>query len=134
MAKLIIIRSNEYLNRLRAYRIYLNGIKLGNVGNGETKEFTVRPGKHQVCAKIDWCGSRTLSFEVAENETKTYEVGGFKHGNWLMPVSMTIVILHFILLFTIDFSYTFFLVLPAFLVFVYYTTIGKKDYLFIKEF
>ena len=134
MAKLIIIRNSEYVNRLRTYRIYLDGVKLGNVANGDSKEFEVPAGQHQVWAKIDWCSSPTISFEVKEQQAKTYQIGVFPGANWLIWTSIGILILHFFLSFTIHFSYAIYLIVPAFLVLIYYMTIGRKRYLSIREF
>jgi hypothetical protein len=134
MVKLIIIRNSEYVNRLRTYRIYLDEVKLGNVGNGEAKEFIIPAGRHQVCAKINWCSSPTLSFEVNDQETRTYQVGNFRHSNWLIPLSIAILILHFLLSVTLHFKATIFLLAPPFAVLIYYMTLGYKRYLSIKEF
>ena len=134
MAKMIIIRNTEYVNRLRAYRIYLDEVKIGQVGNGEAKEFIIPAGKHQVCAKINWYSSATLFFEVSDQETRTYQVGNFRHSNWLIPLSIAVLILHFLLSFTLHFKYTIFLLVPAFAVLIYYMTLGYKKYLSIKEF
>lgn len=134
MAKLIIIRNAEYVNRIRTYRIYLDGVKLGSVANGAAKEFTIPAGQHQVYAKIDWCYSPTISFEVKEQETKTYQIGAFPNANWLVWVSIGILILHFFLSFTIHFPYVIYLVVAPFLVLFYYMTLGHKRYLSIKEF
>ena len=134
MAKLIIIRNSEYANRLRSYRIYLDGVKLGNVANGDSKEFVISAGRHQVYAKIDWCSSPTISFDIKEQEAKTYQIGAFRYANWLIPLSIGILVLHVFLSFTIHFSYAIYLLAPAFLVLFYYMTIGYKRYLSIKEF
>ena len=134
MAKLIIIRNSEYVNRLRTYRIYLDGVKLGNVANGDSKEFEVPAGEHQVWAKIGWCSSPTISFEVKEQQAKTYQIGVFPGANWLVWVSIGILILHFFLSLTIHFSYAIYLLAPLFLVLFYYMSIGRKKYLCIREF
>lgn len=134
MAKLIIIRNSEYVNRLRAYRIYLDGVKLGNVANGDSKEFEVSAGQHQVWATIDWRSSRKISFEVKEQQAKTYQIGLFPGANWLVWVSIGILILHFFLSLTIHFSYAIYLLAPLFLVLFYYMSIGRKKYLSIREF
>jgi Flp pilus assembly protein TadB len=77
----------------------------------------------------------TLSFEVSDLETKTYQVGNFRHSNWLIPLSVAILLLHFLLSVTVHFKYTiFFLLAPAFAVLIYYMTLGYKKYLSIKEF
>jgi hypothetical protein len=134
VAKLIIIRNSEYVNRLRTYGIYLDGVKLGNVANGDSKEFDVPAGQHEVLAKIGWCTSPTISFEVKEEQAKTYEVSVFPGANWLIWTSIGILVLHFFLSFTIHFSYTIYLIAPAFFVLIYYMTIARKKYLSIKEF
>jgi len=134
MAKLIIIRNSEYVNRLRTYLIYLDGVKLGNVANGDSKEFEISAGHHQVWAKINWCSSPTISFDVNEGKAKTYQVGAFPCANWLIWTTIGILILHFFLSFTIHFSYAINLIVPTFLVLFYYMTIGRKRYLSIKEF
>lgn len=100
MAKINIIRTNEWNNRGREIGIYIDGQKAGTIANGETKEFQVSTGQHQLYAKIDWCSSQEFSCLV-ENETKTLVLSGFKNSSFLS--------------------------LP------YYLTLGRKNYLLIKE-
>lgn len=133
MATINIQRTSEYNNRARDFIIYIDGQKAGTIANGETKEFTVPPGQHKVHAKIDWCSSRELSVNCDEPMAKTFSVGGFKHGKWLMPVAMGLIVLHIILKYTIQFDYVIYLIIPAFLFLLYYLTIGRKNYLSIAE-
>lgn len=129
MSSITIQRNREYNNRFRSFRIFIDGREVGKIGHGETKTFTVTPGAHRVMAKIDWCSSEEVEVNVQEHETKMLAVSGFRHGNWLMPLSGGIIALHFILKLTLDFSYTIALVLPVFLFLFYLMTFGRDKYL-----
>jgi hypothetical protein len=68
MPNLRIIRSAEFSNRIRSFRLYLDGTKIGDIANGEIKDFEITPGRHRLIAKIDWTTSNEIEFEVAEQD------------------------------------------------------------------
>ena len=72
MAILRIIRDSGYADRLRAYQVIVDGKHVGDLRDGQTKEFPVSAGQRQLSLKIDWCGSKTVSFSVAEDDTVTF--------------------------------------------------------------
>lgn len=76
MAKIIINRSAEFSNLLRSIEIYLGETKLGELKNGESKEFEVEPGKYELRAKIDWCGSNKIDLKIDNNQTLRYNLSG----------------------------------------------------------
>ncbi len=88
MAKLILKRTSEWVNSMRHISIYLNEKKIDSIANGETKTFEVEPGKHILRAKLDWCTSKPLVFDLPEGNTLEIELSGFKYGRWLMPVAL----------------------------------------------
>jgi hypothetical protein len=133
MPTINITRTSAYMNRLRDYQLYLDGKKIGTIGNGQTKQLETTAGQHTLLAKIDWCSSETVSFTLSESETQNLRVDGFKHAHWMMPVAMGAIALHFVVNLFFDFYYTIFLVIPAFLLLLYYMTIGRKSYLQLKE-
>ena len=133
MGSIIINRTSEYLNRLRNYGVYIDGKKVDTISNGETKKFNISAGQHSILTKIDWCSSQTLSVDINDNETKSFKVGGFKNGNWLIPAGLVIPILSFIASSLFDFDYLFYLIIPIFLLMVYYMTLGRRQYLTLKE-
>lgn len=133
MAILYLRRTSEYLNRWRRFSIYIDGKQIGLIGNGETREFNIPPGQHSVYSKIDWCSSQALSFSIKENEVLAFKVGGFKYGYWLMPTGLAILVLSLAANILFDFGYLFYLVIPIFLLLVYYLTIGRKRYLTLEE-
>jgi hypothetical protein len=133
MATISIKRTSEYNNRLRDYQLFLDGTKIGAISDGQTKEFETTSGHHTVVAKIDWCSSPELPLTLNESDNKELIVGGFKNGNWIMPVAIGIIGAHFILSFAFNFNYGIFLVIPAFILLVYYLTAGRKKYLTLTE-
>ena len=133
MATLIINRTSEYINKLRDYGIYVDEQKIGTIADGESKEFTVPAGKHSVYTKIDWCSSPVVSVVLQDHETRNLHTGGFKNAKWLMPAGLVLIVLSFIINFFVAFTYLFFLLVPIFLILVYFITIGRKQYLTLSE-
>jgi hypothetical protein len=60
-----IAREKRYNAVYRNFQIIIDGVKVGEIGPGETRHFRVAPGSHTVEVKIDWCRSPPLS--VAKN-------------------------------------------------------------------
>ena len=62
-----------------AYTLYVDGVKLGDIGNGKFKSYSVEPGEHVIQAKymilgsIPYIKSRTLNITVAENQALQLE-------------------------------------------------------------
>ena len=136
MPKLIIKRSSEWNNRMRDIGIYLDDKKIGEIGNGEFKEFDIPEGIHKLKAKIDWCKSEILEFETSENEIKKIELSGFKMPKYLMPISLIIMIAYFTMQSFFNIKAPVFmllLILPAFTYLFYYLTFGRNKYLRLKD-
>jgi hypothetical protein len=129
MATVIVNRKSEVLNLTRNYGIYIDGKKVGTIANGETQEFSLPPGSHTVIAKIDWCSSPAVSFDLEAEEVKSLKVGGFKHGNWLMSFAPLLIILATITNVKYGNKYLVLLSIPVFLLLIYYLTLGRKKYL-----
>jgi len=133
MATMVLNRTSEYGNRLRNFGVFVDGKKAGTIANGETKKFNVLSGQHTLVTKIDWCSSPTLVFSIGDNEIKNFKVGGFRNAKWLMPTALIIIILSYIVSFIYEIDYLFYLVIPFFILIVYYLTIGRKRYLTLIE-
>lgn len=129
MARIILNRTSEYVNRLRNYNIYIDEKKIGTIANGETKEFPVTSGHHSIVTKIDWCSSRIITFDVKGDETKEFKVSGFKNAKWLMTAALIIIILSCTVNSKFGLEYLFYFVVPALFLLVYYLTVGRKRYL-----
>lgn len=133
MAKIILTRTSEYANCLRDYDVYIDGKKIGTIANGETKEFNISGGQYSFVTKIDWCSSPTLTFDISDDKVKNFKVGGFKKAKWLMPTALIFIILSHLINWKYGFYSIFILIIPAFLVIVYYLTVGRKRYLTLTE-
>lgn len=129
MATIKIQRTSEYNNKLRDFSIYVDGNKVGTIVDGEVKEFTTTPGTHVVTAKIDWCSSQNVSVEVEDHKVATLEVGGFKFGNWILPLVIGVVIVFVALQNFTGSEYILFAFVPLFVFLFYYLTVGRKKYL-----
>lgn len=129
MATIRIQRTNEYNNRFRDYKVFIDGTQVGTIANGETKDFSTTAGEHSVTAKVDWCSSPDVTVTLKENEAVRMSVGGFKHGRTLMPLGLVIIVLHFILSELAGFDYLILLAVPIFVLFFYYLSFGRKKFL-----
>ena len=133
MGKIVVSRATEWTNKLREYGIYVDGQKIGKIGNGDTKTFDVPNGNHTIRAKIDWCGSSEVHFTISGDEKKYFKLTGFKYSNILMPFAFVFVILSLLLRKIFHIEYASWLILPIFLLLLYYLTIGRNRYLRIVQ-
>ncbi|BDX06902.1 hypothetical protein [Planctobacterium marinum] len=83
MAKIQIVRDSGFADRSRDYEVICDGELLGKIANGDTGEFEVSPGKHEIYLSIDWCRSNSVSIDVAEGHPNTMlkcgsNLGGLK--------------------------------------------------------
>jgi len=74
-----IKRDSGYADRLRAYKVLLDGEVIGEISNDQQFEFDAAPGKHQIQLKIDWCTSNRVDFEK-EQDTVEFECGSSLRG------------------------------------------------------
>lgn len=135
MPKLIINRTSEWTNKMRDISIFLDETKIGTIGNAETKEFEISPGEHQLKAKIDWCGSKSITLNTSELEIQQIELSSFKNSKWLAPIYGIAIILYFTFVPISELYSTYFLVLiiPVLIYQFYYFTFGRNKYLRLKK-
>jgi hypothetical protein len=60
-------------DRLRSYRVELDGKIIGKVRSGECTDFIIEPGHHRIRMKGDWTGSQTLSFEIKKGAVAHFD-------------------------------------------------------------
>lgn len=68
-------RDSGYTDRLRDYRVLLDGSEIGRIGNGETRSFEIPPGQHRLSVKVDWCASDEIEFLAVQDQTTTFNCG-----------------------------------------------------------
>lgn len=126
-------RSNDLVNWLRHYQLYVDGQKIGAIAQGASMEFETTTGQHAVVAKIAWCSSPEIAFNLNQSQTKVLQVGGFRNSNWIMPLGLVLVVLGFLLHVFVNKEWTMLFALPLIALMVYYITIGRKEYLTLRE-
>lgn len=118
---------------MRSIGLYLDNNKIGTIGNGDMEEFTLDAGQHTLKAKLDWCGSNQHSFSLSDNETYTVAVEPYKYANTLLAIELGLLAVHFIAKYLYEINYVIWLIIPFFMVSLYYTTFGYNRYLVLKE-
>ena len=76
MAKITINRISGFSNVLRKIKIILDGQEIDEIKDGEIKSIEVSPGRHKLIAKIDWCQSNEIEFNIAEGEYRRFLLKG----------------------------------------------------------
>ena len=67
----VVVRrpSGGYRDRLRSYRITVDGAEIGRLERGHDLRSPVEPGVHEIRAAIDWSGSPAVRVDLAAGET-----------------------------------------------------------------
>jgi hypothetical protein len=68
-------------DKLRRYRVVIDGREVGRLRQRERASYEVDPGQHEITVRIDWCGSETLSLDFREGERvrlRCYPKDGFR--------------------------------------------------------
>ena len=133
MATIKIQRKHEFINLFRNYRLFVDGQKIGSISDAQEMEFSVPPGRHLLVAKIDWCFSKTIPFELNDNDTKSFTLSCFKNALVRDLFTYGIIILVIVFSLSSSWNYLIFLIAPIFLRFVYDMTLGRNKYLTLIE-
>ena len=75
-----IKRDSGYVDRLRAYKVVVDGNVVGEIKNGQQIELDVSQGKHELFLKIDWCRSNVVEFESDGSSDIEFECGSNLRG------------------------------------------------------
>ncbi|SRR5215204_4960939 len=79
-----IHRESQFADAARAYHIYVDGEKKGEIRRGASVDFFVTEGAHRIRLKIDWCGSREIEFSAGAEETVEFDCGNNTKGFFAM--------------------------------------------------
>jgi len=135
--RVILERKNEWLNRLKAYRVELNGTEIGRISNGKSEEYQVPAGTNSIECKVNWCGSTPLNLDIKPGETIYLKVGSGMKFFWAIYAVFIVAILGRLLLrekMTPEMNIAAMAIFVVVLVyFGYYITFGRKHYLKVEE-
>jgi hypothetical protein len=63
----------KWPDRLRAYKVVIDGQVAGALRQGNTISIPVEPGSHEVWIRIDWCRSPAVSLRLDPGKTARLE-------------------------------------------------------------
>ena len=139
--KIILTRANEWLNRLRPYKVLIDGVEVGTITNDSSEEFAIGEGNHLLQCKINWYSSADdFRINIGSNETAYLRVKTGMRYYWPL----------FILLLAGIFINLFFsgrplekplwasflqlaLILPGLAYMLYHLSFARKKYLIIED-
>lgn len=135
MTKIIIERKSEWNNKAREIGIYIDGEKVGTIGDGEIQEYEVESGKHDVYTKIDWSRSQKIEFNMAENDIKTLKLTGFKYGAWILPIMLGFSVICYLLIYLFEIRFIHIVWIPTIVLLypTYFITLGRNKYLILTK-
>ena len=65
-ATLVLARPKAYVDKVRAYKIMLDGQEIGRIKEGAEESLTIPSGSHELQLKIDWALSPVVRFDAAD--------------------------------------------------------------------
>ena len=72
MATLELTRERGWGDALRAYKLLVDDVVVGDIRAGETKTWEVAPGWRTVRMKIDWCGSPAIDVRAGDQPVRLW--------------------------------------------------------------
>jgi hypothetical protein len=65
MAQLLMTREPRYADKIRAYKIWIDGVQHGSIKENQNVEIEIAPGPHKIWLTIDWVRSNKLDIIVS---------------------------------------------------------------------
>jgi hypothetical protein len=73
MSTLEITRHRAWTDKIRKWKVFIDGYELGRIRQGESLSWAIEPGVHELCLKVDWASSQSISFSIEPEETARFE-------------------------------------------------------------
>lgn len=135
MAKLLIKRNSEWANRMRPIQLFINGQEFMEIKHGQLVSVDIPEGNYWLNAKMGWGLSRPLKLQVEKDDTKRIEIKGFLLSEYFLPASLVLLIIYIgiFLVFNENNLPLAFVIMLFFGYWLYFSTIGRKDYIRLIE-
>jgi hypothetical protein len=72
--RLRLVRGSGYADRLRRYKIFIDGAQVGTIARDAVLDLEVPSGPHTIEARIDWGRSQPLTIEATPDQRIEIEV------------------------------------------------------------
>lgn len=79
-----IKRESGYADKLRAYKVQVDGTVIGTIADGESKDFDVQPGAHTLRLTVDWAGSNVVEFQSGQKKVIHFRCGSRAKGSKIL--------------------------------------------------
>jgi hypothetical protein len=73
MSTLEITRHRGWTDKIRKWKVFIDGYELGRIRQGESLSWAIEPGEHELWLKVDWASSQSISFSIKPEETARFE-------------------------------------------------------------
>lgn len=120
---------------MRSFDLYLNGRKFAEIKDRQVLSYNIPDGKYQLIARIDWCGSMPITFEIKPGEEKRIEIRGFIFSKYLLPIAIFTGLLYFGIYLKFEINSLFLATAMMFLFgyIFYFMSFGRNQYLRLIE-
>ena len=138
--KIILTRPAEWMNRARSYRVFIDDQERGSIRSGQSEEFLVSPGTHNIYCRMSWYSSLPFSCSLQAGEVQYVQVkSGMKYYWPLFGLLFIGILLNLrfsrdgeqrpIQILVLQMA----MILPGLLYMLYYLTLGRKRYIVMRE-
>ena len=132
--RIILERKSELMNRLKGYRVIINGAEQDKkISNGSSEEYAATGGSTEVVCKVNWCSSNSFLVDVKPGETVYLKVASGMKYFWIMYAFLMFTLLGRVIFkkqMTTELSIVMIgIALAVMCYFLFYITIGRKQYL-----
>jgi hypothetical protein len=101
--EIVVIRPKQFADRLRAYKLYIDGKPVGKIKAGQEVCLSIPQNSSKLLAKIDWCSSNEFDLSAIKENEKLEIVNTMSEKAWI----------------------------PFYI--IYLTTVGRKKYLRVEK-
>ena len=129
MPKIALRSKKGWNNQNKNLGVYLDGQKIGMIQSGQSKEFEIAPGEHQLKAKTGLFRTKKTSITLGKDEKKSLKLTGSNFWIWLVSLVLISAVLFVMLIPSIDFNdklFVILLILPEVVYLFYYQTFRFK--------
>lgn len=82
MPTLVFRREKAWTAKLRKYRLLVDGVEIGRIGDGQEFRYPITPGQHVVEASVDWVKSAPLSIDTRAGDMPIRVIYDYSDGVW----------------------------------------------------
>lgn len=127
MPTIRIHRKDQSFSVVRDYKIYLDNRKIGEIGKGDTKEFNIPGGRHELFAKLDWLETERIILDLEQDEEQEVILKASKVAKFSMLFLFLLPFIYYLVEFELKLLLV--LLIPPLLFLIFTLTYGKRSFI-----